>query len=255
MPIRIRQPGEFCWINMLTPDSDAAREFFSQVLGWTYFEMPGVGHGIKASGHDIGGLFDTAHPMTPPGTQPQIGVMIKVENADLIVSRVASLGGTALPAFDIGDQGRMAVCHDPAGANFDVWEPKKMLGTDVDPHLHGAPSWFENQTTDVGRVSDFYASLFGWTPKLTQIQALEYTIFNLRSEQVAGLGERGPEALNLRSHWAAHFAVNDIEVAARTATALGANLNMPVQAIPGIGHFCMITSPQGVTFYCIQYVT
>jgi len=34
--------------------------------------------------------------------------------------KVSALGGTARPAFDIGDQGRMAVCFDPNGAEFDV---------------------------------------------------------------------------------------------------------------------------------------
>src|SRR5438477_399551 len=53
----IRKPGEFCWINMLTPQPAEAREFFGKVLGWTYFEMPGIGHGIKVGGRDIGGLF------------------------------------------------------------------------------------------------------------------------------------------------------------------------------------------------------
>ena len=33
-----RKTGDFCWINMLTPQPDAARDFYSQVLGWTYGE-------------------------------------------------------------------------------------------------------------------------------------------------------------------------------------------------------------------------
>ena len=38
-----RGPGEFYWINMLTPEPPKAREFFSELLGWTYTEMSGVG--------------------------------------------------------------------------------------------------------------------------------------------------------------------------------------------------------------------
>ena len=33
----IRKPGEFCWINVITPQPDAAREFFAAVLGWTSY--------------------------------------------------------------------------------------------------------------------------------------------------------------------------------------------------------------------------
>ena len=144
-----RKTGEFCWINMLTPQPAEARAFFGQILDWTYFEMPGIGHGVKVAGRDIGGLFDLHGPNTPPGLKPVIGVMVKVDNADAICEKVTSLGGQARPAFDIMDQGRMSVCFDPNGAEFDVWEPKKMLGTDVDSTLHGVPCWFETLTTDV----------------------------------------------------------------------------------------------------------
>ena len=44
------------------------------------------------------------------------GVMVKVENADAACDKVASLGGTTKPVFDIAAQGRMAVCFDPNGA-------------------------------------------------------------------------------------------------------------------------------------------
>jgi uncharacterized protein len=45
-----RKAGEFCWTNMLTPRPAAAMEFFSRLLGWTYFEIPGPGHGVRVGG-------------------------------------------------------------------------------------------------------------------------------------------------------------------------------------------------------------
>ena len=140
MTTGIRSTGEFCWINMLTPQPAEAREFFGKLFDWTYAEIPGMGHSIQVGGRSVGGLFDLAGPNTPPGTPPHIGVMVKVDNADATGAKVTSLGGKALPAFDIMDQGRMAVCFDPNGAPFDVWEPKKSHGTDADSELHGAPS-------------------------------------------------------------------------------------------------------------------
>ena len=101
--------------------------------------MPGMGHRVQVDGHDIGGLFDLAGPNTPPGMPPLIGVMVKVESADAAGEKVTALGGKAMPAFDIMDQGRMAVCFDPNGAQFDVWEPKKGPGTDVDTSLDRQP--------------------------------------------------------------------------------------------------------------------
>jgi hypothetical protein len=53
----------------------------------------------------------------------------------------------------------MAVCHDPTGAAFDVWQAKQAQPTDVDSALHGAPSWFETIATDVPRATDVMAYL------------------------------------------------------------------------------------------------
>ena len=161
------KPGEFCWINILSPDPDKARDFFATLLGWEFTEMRGMGHGIKVGGRNIGGLFNTVSERTPNGMQAVLGVMIKVERADATVEQIRSLGGKADPAFDIGPAGRMAVCHDPNGAKFDLWEPKAMHGTDVDSTLHGAPSWCETITSDTERAGQFYTTLFGWTPTVS----------------------------------------------------------------------------------------
>ena len=248
-----RKAGEFCWINMLTPRLDEARAFFGTLLGWTYFEMPGIGHGVKVGGSDIGGLFDLNGPNTPPGTPAFIGVMVKVESADAICEKAASLGGKAKPAFDIMDQGRMAVCFDPNGAEFDVWEPKAMHGTDVDSTLHGAPSWFEAMTTDVARATEFYSGLFGWTPAVKPMPGFEYTIFRSGAADVAGLMPITPQLGAIRPHWATYFTVTDGDEALREAVALGAEVCVPLQEVPGVGRFCCLKSPQGVMFSLIEY--
>jgi uncharacterized protein len=248
-----RDAGEFCWINMITPRPAEAREFFNTLLGWTYVEIPGMGHRVQVSGRDIGGLFDLDGPSTPPGTPPLIGVMVKVDSADATVEKVGSLGGTAKPAFDIMDKLRMAVCDDPNGANFDVWQSKQGLGTDVDSAEHGAPSWFETLTTDVDRAATFYSGLFGWTPEKMPTPALNYTVFKKGAAPVAGMLQITPEMGKMRPHWATYFTVNDADATAREAVKLGAEICMTMKDVPGVGRFCAVTSPQGVSFHVIQY--
>jgi uncharacterized protein len=87
----IRKTGDFCWSNMLTPRPAEAREFFGRLLGWTYAEIPGLGHRMQVGGRDIGGIFDLDGPNTPPGTTPHIGVMVKVESADAMCRHRAAL--------------------------------------------------------------------------------------------------------------------------------------------------------------------
>ena len=249
----VRAVGDFCWINILTPRPEAARAFFGKLLGWTFTEIPGMGHCVKAGGRDIGGLFDLEGPNTPPGTPPIVGVMVKVASADATAAKVAALGGRAMPAFDIGEQGRMAVCFDPDGAEFDVWEPRKMAGTDAAGSLPGAPSWFEVMTSDAARAASFYAALFGWSPQVVQMPGHPYTTFRLGDDLVAGAMQISPAMGSAAPRWVTYFTVRDADEAARTAAELGGQVTAPPADVPGVGRFCGITSPQGVTFRVLAY--
>jgi predicted enzyme related to lactoylglutathione lyase len=253
MSTSIRKPGDFCWINMLTPQPALAREFFGKLLGWTYAEIPGLGHRMQVGGRDIGGLFDLHSPKTPKGIPPCIGVMVKVDSADATCEKVMSLGGKVKPAFDIMDNLRMAVCFDPAGANFDLFEPRKARGTDVDSGLHGAPSWFELMTTDVDGAAKFYSKVFGWTPKKVPPADLNYTVFKLDGTNVAGMLQITPPMGSVQPHWRTYFTVKDAEEVVRMAVEFGGTITMSMREVSGGGRICGITSPQGVAFCVSQY--
>ncbi|MDB5352035.1 MAG: hypothetical protein JWN86_3282 [Planctomycetota bacterium] len=252
MATGIRKVGEFCWVNILTSQPSEAMEFFATVLGWTFYEMPPFGHGVQVGGRDIGGLFDLNGPGCPPGLPPVIGVTVKVDNADAACEKIRSLGGKAEPAFDIADHGRMAVCHDPNGGAFDIWQPITKPGTDADSSLPGAPSWSESLTTDVARATEFYNKMFGWTAEVKQMPGMEYTVFRHGGIDIAGL--MAIPHPDIPPHWGTYFTVKDADEAARVAQELGGKLFVPPMDIPEIGRFCGIMSPQGVRFCAIQYL-
>ena len=128
-----------------------------------------------------------------------------------------------------------------------------MHGTDVDTPSTCAPCWFETLTNDVDRATEFYTGLFDWTPEVMPMPGYDYTTFKLGDVYVAGLMQITPEMGTMRSHWGTYFTVKDVDETAREAVGLGARLCVPVRDIPGVGRFCGITSPQGVTFYAIKY--
>lgn len=251
----IRQFGDFCWINMITPQPAKAMEFFGELLGWSFFEMGGIGHGIRVGNSQVGGLFDQNAPNTPPGTRAHIGVMIRVQSADATVEKVKSLGGSAQPAFDIFDAGRMAVCQDPNGAGFDPWQPKSLQGFDVDTNLHGAPSWFETMTTDVPKAVTFYTTLFGWQAEVMKLPDGEYTSFKLGEAYVGGLMKATPQMGVEKPSWSTYFTVDDVNATERLAKKLGAEICVPGMDVPGVGRFCALASPQGVPFFVITYAS
>lgn len=245
MATAFRKTGEFCWLNILTPAPAHARAFFAELLGWTYVDT-GLGHTVQVDGHAIGAVFDLAGPNTPKGTPPLIGLMVKVKNADATAEKVKALGGKARPPFDIGGAGRMSVCHDPNGAEFDVWEPRGLQGTDVDANTPGAPTWFETITTDVDRAATFYSAMFGWNAEPTGSQ---YQTFEHGGRPIGGAKQCGRE--HPHPHWATYFAVKDASTLSRKAVNLGAEVFAPVMAAKGT-RIAGIRSPQGVPFYVMQ---
>ncbi len=254
MTTGIRKPGQFSWINMLTPDTAKARDFFGTVLGWTYLELPGMGHIVRVDGKDVGGLWDLNSPNTPPGARPYIGVMVKVASADETAAKVTSLGGKAKPPFDVMDQGRMAVCFDPNGAEFDIWEARKGVGMAVDSNTPGAPSWFETLTSDVDRARKFYNALCGWTSETMSMPGgREYTSYKLGDEFVAGMMGITPDMGGMKPHWGTYFTVTRVDETANLAASLGGPVFLPPMDIPEVGRMAGIRSPQGVMFYVITY--
>ena len=256
MTTGVRKTGDFCWINILTPDPAGARDFFGKLLGWTFDDLSGMGDLVKVDGHQIGGMFDINSPQTPPGTPPAIGVMVKVDDADVMAEKIKSLGGQAQPPMDVMENGRMVMAHDTSGANIDLWEPKKQPGMSADASRHGAPSWFENYSTDVPKSTEFYSKLFGWKPEVMQMPGMEYTTFKLDGVEmpIAGLMALTPDMGPMPPHWATYFTVDDADAAGEKAKELGATVQFGPMDIPNIGRFCRIDSPQGVGFFVIKYV-
>lgn len=254
MTTNIRAIGDFCWINILTPEPEAAKKFFSGLLGWTYGDLGGMGSSIKVDGKDIGGLFDLNSPQTPPGTKPVIGVMVKVEDADATAAKVKTLGGRANAPFDIGENGRMAACYDPNGANIDVWQPKREQASIADPSHHGAPSWYETYTPDVEAGKKFYSELFGWTANTMPMPGMDYTVFSLGEKMIAGMMEPHAGMEEIPPRWVTYFTVDDADATAKKAAELGGTVFVPPTDIPTVGRFCAVMSPQGVMFLAIKYL-
>ena len=213
--------------------------------------MPGFGHLVRVGTSDIGGIFDLAGPQNPQGDPAAIGVMVKVDDVDAMAAKVTELGGEACRRST--SWRRVAWrCASILPANSTCGN-RRRPGTDVDGGAIGAPSWFENMTTDVAKCVPFYQSLFGWTPRRWDMGDFKYTTFKLHAEYVAGMMAIGPDMGPIPAHWGVYFNVTDVDGVAQKAAGTGATVVVPPQDIPEVGRFSVIRSPQGVVFCVIRY--
>ena len=113
------RPGAFCWDELHTKETAAAKVFYGGLFGWT---GTGEADGGEAYWHwkhadkDIGGM--TSH-MGGPGVPPHWLAYVAVSDVDAVTKRAESLGGKVLvPAMEIPKVGRFSVIQDPTGAVF-----------------------------------------------------------------------------------------------------------------------------------------
>ncbi|MCB1781983.1 MAG: VOC family protein [Candidatus Competibacteraceae bacterium] len=112
--------GAFSWSELITPDVNAARSFYSGLFGWTFEDFLGAGAPytlVKADGDMIGGIMAPSPECA--GMPPAWGVYVTVDDVDATARQVEMLGGKLLrPPEDIPEVGRFCVLQDPQGATL-----------------------------------------------------------------------------------------------------------------------------------------
>ncbi|MFE7173212.1 VOC family protein [Streptomyces sp. NPDC057616] len=127
-------PGSLFWTELYTTDAAAAKRFYGDVFGWQFGDMPMPGGGgaytlITPAGlpeeRMHGGLmqFDPKD-LSLNGGRPYWHPVFAVDDCDAAVAQTTAKGGSVqMGPVDMEGVGRMAVCVDPANADFVVLTP------------------------------------------------------------------------------------------------------------------------------------
>ncbi|WP_051305390.1 VOC family protein [Desulfogranum mediterraneum] len=110
--------GAFSWVELMTSDQGAARDFYSRLFGWETEEYPMQDANytvLKVDGVPVGGIMTT--PPECQGMTPSWSAYVTVDDVDATADQVTELGGKLLhPPTDIPEIGRFCVLQDPQGA-------------------------------------------------------------------------------------------------------------------------------------------
>ena len=237
------------WVDLSSSDAAASREFYSKLFGWEVVVSPDPQYGgyamARVGGEEVAGIGPKMSPEAPTAWSVYIGT----SDADGLAQKVQDAGGTVIaPAFDVGDQGRMAVFQDPSGAFISAWQPGAM-GSFKSGELHTF-GWAELSARGIEKAVPFYKSVFGWTDKQSDMGegAPPYREFQLSGESVAGGMEMNTMVpAEVPSHWMVYFMVADVDASAQLAKQGGAQELAAPQDFPG-GRFAILMDPQGAAF-------
>jgi uncharacterized protein len=242
-------PGTFSWTDLTTTDQDAAKQFYSQLFGWTAIDNP-IGEDMVYSmmqidGKDVGAISPQPQQQRDAGVPPVWNSYVTVESADAAADRAQKLGATVhAPAFDVFDAGRMAVIQDPQGAFFEVWEPKQHIGASL-VNAPGALTWNELASPDPEASAGFYSELFGW--KIEPFEGMQMTYLGIQNSEGHGNGGIRSAMENEPSYWLVYFGTDDPEASVASAGDLGATTLVPPTDI-GVGKISVLQDPQGAVF-------
>lgn len=115
--------GAFCWNELGTTDAEAAKKFYTELLGWSLKEGevggPMIYNEISANGQPVGGIYQMGPEFG--GASSHWMPYVAVEDVEASVKRVEELGGkVCVPPSDIPNVGRFSVITDPTGATISL---------------------------------------------------------------------------------------------------------------------------------------
>jgi uncharacterized protein len=270
-------PGVPCWIDTSQPDPEAAVAFYSGLFGWDCEDVMPPGSGGKYFIARLHGGDVAAVGAQPEGGPPMAvwNTYIWVTSADEAAGKVKDAGGRVVTEpFDVMDAGRMAVCTDPEGAAFCVWQAKEHKGARI-VNEPGSLNFNNLNTRDAEGAKAFYGSVFGWetlglgNAGMWRLPGygdfLEQDDPGLRKRMaeagapegfedvVAAINPITDDQTDVPAHWSVTFAVDDADATADRAAALGGQVVVPPFDAPWV-RMTVITDPQGATFTASKFV-
>ena len=118
------KPGEPCWIDLLSSDTDAAERFYGELFGWTA-ESAGPEYGgyinFSLDGTRVAGMMGLTPEMGPMPDAWSI-YLASTDTRATLDAAAANGGGVMMAATDILLIGVMGYATDPGGAAVGVFQ-------------------------------------------------------------------------------------------------------------------------------------
>jgi predicted enzyme related to lactoylglutathione lyase len=248
-------PGTPCWVDLSTPDVEAAAGFYGELFGWEVPELPnsaemGGYRRAKLNGKDVAGVV----PLMQEGQPTAWSTYICVDDANATMDAVRGAGGQVMfEPMEPADYGQLAVFIDPTGAVCGVWQPNTFAGAEL-VNEYGTFGWNELGTRDTAAAKEFYGAVFGWTWDDEESErAGTYTVWKSGDAMVGGMLDLSAVGVpdEVPANWLVYFTVEDADAAVEKVKSGGGAVNMDPIDMP-VGRFAVVADPAGAVFALMQ---
>jgi predicted enzyme related to lactoylglutathione lyase len=241
--------GTPSYVELITPDQAAAKEFYGPLFGWEFADVPmgDDGHYVTFAkeGDPVGGIGGQMPGLE--GHPAFWGIYLAVDDVDATTARVEAAGGKVdAGPFDVMEHGRMSAIQDPSGARVNLWQAKGHPGTQR-ANEPGTPIWNELISPDLATATAFYTDLLGvdWEEQPMD-GGPTYTCLIVDGRQVGGA--MPPMMEGVPPHWNVYFNVESVDDTVAKVVDLGGSVVAPAFDVPGVGRMAVLADPQGGMF-------
>jgi predicted enzyme related to lactoylglutathione lyase len=246
--------GKFVWHDLMTDDLEAARTFYSGLLGWTFEETRHPNGGdytlILSDGQLVGGMVQLADP---EGAEYSRWVgYLSVPDVDSAADFTVAEGGTVVAGpLDLPGIGRAAAIQDPQGGVVGLLRSNP--GDPADSVVPGVGQvvWNEMLAADEKAAAAFYERISGARVKAVERRGGEYIVLQSQERDRAGFMARPAEDVD--PFWLTHIGVADPAAAASRVSALGGEVLLPPSADLRDGTLAVVIDPNGAILALQQW--
>jgi predicted enzyme related to lactoylglutathione lyase len=238
--------GTPCWVDYSAADIEAAKAFYTSVIGWDYSEgREDFGGYVTAlrSDRNAAGLMPTMSAEQPSAWTTYFAT----DDAEATAAAITANGGTVIAGrHEVGTLGVMVIGLDPQGIAFGAWQARDHTGFQI-YNEPGSVVWNEGAMPDTDAARTFYSAVFGL--RFDEMEgATDYATFSTGGDMLGGLGAQEPGA---PQGWMVCFSVASTDNAAAAAEAAGGKIHTAPQDTP-YGRFAVIEDPWGAAFELMQ---
>ncbi|HLY56275.1 MAG TPA: VOC family protein [Stellaceae bacterium] len=248
--------GKIVFVELVTPDLAAAKQFYAGLFGWTFRDVEAGGTAYAEAALDGRPTAGLIQKPVPAGEhrQPAWLSFISVPDVDAAAKTASEHGAKVLfQPHDVPSRGRQAVLADPQGAVFAV-----LASSSGDPSdILAAPGewiWSSLITSDPDADAAFYQTLFDYEvfdlPVTDGAQHLILATDNYARASANSLPANRP---NAHPHWLNFVRVEDTVKMTAKVVALGGRVLVEPRVDRHGGKVAVVADPQGAPFGLLEW--